>query len=72
MADIGQEFSFCPVGRFRSFFGFFQGELGLFAIADIHGNLPALEAVLEDAQLAAVDSIWNLGDLLWTKYDEQW
>jgi len=34
------------------------------AIADIHGNLPALEAVLTDIKLANVDLIVNLGDIL--------
>ncbi len=33
-------------------------------ISDIHGNLPALEAVLEDRSRYAVDAIWNLGDML--------
>jgi len=33
-------------------------------ISDIHGNLPALEAVLEDAARHKVDEIWNLGDML--------
>jgi putative phosphoesterase len=33
-------------------------------ISDIHGNLPALEAVLEDATRHKVDEIWNLGDML--------
>ena len=33
-------------------------------ISDIHGNLPALEAVLEDAARHEVDEIWNLGDML--------
>ena len=33
-------------------------------ISDIHGNLPALEAVLDDIERHAVDEIWNLGDLL--------
>ena len=33
-------------------------------LADIHGNLPALEAVLADAQAMATHYIWNLGDLL--------
>ena len=31
-------------------------------IADVHGNLPALEAVLADA--GPVDEIWSLGDLV--------
>lgn len=33
-------------------------------ISDIHGNLPALEAVLGDAARLEVDEIWNLGDML--------
>ncbi len=33
-------------------------------ISDIHGNLPALEAVLDDAARAGYDEIWNLGDVL--------
>ena len=34
------------------------------AVSDIHGNLPALEAVLEDIARAGVDLTVNLGDLL--------
>jgi putative phosphoesterase len=34
------------------------------AIADIHGNLPALEAVLADVEREAVDSIVVLGDTI--------
>jgi predicted phosphodiesterase len=34
------------------------------AISDIHGNLPALEAVLEDVRQAGVDEIVMCGDLL--------
>ncbi|MDX6602881.1 MAG: hypothetical protein QOF13_2083 [Solirubrobacterales bacterium] len=34
------------------------------AITDIHANLPALEAVLESADQAAVEEIWCLGDVL--------
>jgi predicted phosphodiesterase len=34
------------------------------AISDIHGNLPALEAVLADIATHAVDIIVNLGDIL--------
>ncbi|UCF15869.1 MAG: YfcE family phosphodiesterase [Phycisphaerales bacterium] len=30
---------------------------------DIHGNLPALEAVLHDTRTEPVDEIWNLGDI---------
>lgn len=36
----------------------------LVALSDVHGNLPALEAVLADVQtLGAPDAIWVLGDL---------
>lgn len=31
-------------------------------ISDVHANLPALEAVLEDARSIGADMIWNLGD----------
>jgi predicted phosphodiesterase len=31
-------------------------------ISDVHGNLPALEAVLADAQAAGAQHIWCLGD----------
>jgi len=31
--------------------------------SDIHGNLPALEAVLDDTRKDSVDEIWNLGDI---------
>jgi putative phosphoesterase len=33
-------------------------------IGDIHGNLPALEAVLAHAQQKGVDVTWNLGDFV--------
>lgn len=33
-------------------------------LADVHGNLPALEAVLDHARAGGVDQIWNLGDWL--------
>lgn len=33
-------------------------------IGDIHGNLPALEAVLEDAKRRKAEAIWCLGDLV--------
>lgn len=36
----------------------------LAAISDIHGNLPALDAVLADIASHAVDTIVNLGDIL--------
>jgi predicted phosphodiesterase len=32
--------------------------------SDVHGNLPALEAVLADATAAAVEEFWVLGDLV--------
>jgi predicted phosphodiesterase len=35
----------------------------LAVIADIHGNLPALETVLADVDAAGVDKVWVLGDL---------
>jgi predicted phosphodiesterase len=34
------------------------------AISDVHGNLPALEAVLSDITAQSVDVVVNLGDLL--------
>lgn len=33
-------------------------------IADVHGNLPALEAVLRHAHDKGVDECWNLGDMV--------
>lgn len=33
-------------------------------ISDIHGNLPALEAVLDDIANQAVDEVYHLGDLV--------
>lgn len=33
-------------------------------LSDVHGNLPALEAVLDDAQPCQPEQIWNLGDFL--------
>ena len=33
-------------------------------IADVHANLPALEAVLEDAGAHGAEAVWNLGDLV--------
>jgi len=33
-------------------------------IGDIHGNLPALEAVLEDAGSVGVETVWNMGDMV--------
>src|SRR5260221_2634203 len=31
-------------------------------LSDVHGNLPAFEAVLNDVRSTGVDQIWNLGD----------
>lgn len=33
-------------------------------LSDIHGNLPALEAVLDDAAREGITETWNLGDML--------
>ena len=33
-------------------------------LADVHGNLPAVEAVLAEARRENVDVCWNLGDLV--------
>ncbi len=33
-------------------------------LSDVHGNLPALEAVLADSERAGVDALWCLGDLV--------
>jgi len=33
-------------------------------VSDVHGNLPAFEAVLADVEAAGVDEIWCLGDLV--------
>ncbi|MBF0386977.1 MAG: metallophosphoesterase family protein [Candidatus Omnitrophica bacterium] len=32
--------------------------------ADVHANLPALQAVIQDAQSRAVNESWNLGDMV--------
>ena len=36
----------------------------LAVLADVHANLPALEAVLEDVEIAGADQIWVAGDLV--------
>lgn len=36
-------------------------------IGDVHANLPALEAVLEDAERRGAEAIWNVGD--WVGYN---
>jgi putative phosphoesterase len=33
-------------------------------LSDVHGNLPALEAVITDAKNRNVDAFWNLGDFI--------
>src|SRR4051812_46996214 len=33
-------------------------------LSDVHGNLPAFEAVLADVEDAGVDAVWCLGDLV--------
>jgi predicted phosphodiesterase len=33
-------------------------------ISDVHGNLPALEAVLADIDAAKPEEVWNLGDVV--------
>jgi len=33
-------------------------------LTDVHGNLPALQAVLADAQAQRATAVWNLGDFL--------
>jgi diadenosine tetraphosphatase ApaH/serine/threonine PP2A family protein phosphatase len=38
--------------------------LRLAILSDIHSNLPALEAVLEEVQAAEVDETWCLGDVV--------
>jgi putative phosphoesterase len=35
------------------------------ALYDVHGNLPALEAVLDEVRLAAVDAVVSGGDVVW-------
>ncbi|WAT02088.1 metallophosphoesterase family protein [Rouxiella chamberiensis] len=43
----------------------------LAVISDIHGNLPALNAVLADIQARSVDLILNLGDIVSGGYFRQ-
>lgn len=35
----------------------------ILVFSDIHGNLPALEAVFDDTRKERIDEIWNLGDI---------
>ncbi len=43
---------------------FDKSEILAAVISDIHGNLPALESVLEDIKRHNVSHIWNLGDIV--------
>ena len=43
---------------------FKNSEIRAALISDIHGNLPALESVLEDIKKHNVSYIWNLGDIV--------
>lgn len=38
-------------------------------LTDVHGNRPALEAVLEDLRAASPDATFNLGDTVWGMAD---
>ena len=38
--------------------------LNIAVLSDVHGNLPALRAVLADIDAAGVDTVWCLGDLV--------
>ena len=33
-------------------------------LSDVHGNLPAFQAVLADVEAEGVDGVWCLGDLV--------
>jgi predicted phosphodiesterase len=39
--------------------------LRIAVLADIHGNLPALEAVLKDLPIVSPDDVWCGGDVAW-------
>jgi putative phosphoesterase len=39
--------------------------LRIAVVSDIHGNLPALEAVLNDLRITAPDEVWCGGDVAW-------
>jgi diadenosine tetraphosphatase ApaH/serine/threonine PP2A family protein phosphatase len=41
-----------------------SGPARVAVVSDVHGNLPAFEAVLADIRSVGVDAIWNLGDLV--------
>ena len=36
------------------------------------GDLARLTGISNDACEEATEAYWNLGDLLWSKYDEKW
>ena len=41
------------------------------ALADVHGNAPALAAVLDDVRAAGVDLVVSCGDLLWGPFPRE-
>src|SRR3954453_16360413 len=41
-----------------------SGPARVAVLSDVHGNLPALKAVLAEVESTGVDQIWNLGDLV--------
>ncbi len=41
-----------------------EKEIIVAVVSDVHGNLPALEAVLADCRKRGVEQIWNLGDFV--------
>jgi diadenosine tetraphosphatase ApaH/serine/threonine PP2A family protein phosphatase len=41
-----------------------SGPARVAVLSDVHGNLPAFEAVVADIRSTGVDAIWNLGDLV--------
>jgi hypothetical protein len=55
----------CSIGTGLGFLshGFFQMTLRFAAIADVHGNYLALEAVIADIHAQGIDEIVNLGDM---------
>ena len=40
------------------------GDVAVAIFSDVHGNLPALEAVLADSRERGVDAVYCLGDLV--------
>jgi putative phosphoesterase len=41
-----------------------EKEIKVAVVSDVHGNLPALEAAMEDCDKQGADHVWNLGDFL--------